>query len=254
WPRPGAECLPEPQFPELRTRRGQGRRRDQSGQALAWPLARRAQGRTRLPLFLAALWPGSGRNPRRHRHCRATRRQDFGDTAAHGPDRLRCERPDRQRAGQGASQESGLTMDEAERERFAAFLLRMRGAGLDRRDLMAAVEATPRASFVPPQWRADAWSDRSLPIECGETIEGIDLQMRAISMLSLEPGSRVLEIGTGSGFTSAVMARLSARVLSLDRFRTLCEAARTRHETLGLSNILIRQADGSQGAPAEGPF
>lgn len=145
-------------------------------------------------------------------------------------------------------------MDEAERERFAAFLLRMRGAGLDRRDLMAAVEATPRASFVPPQWRADAWSDRSLPIECGETIEGIDLQMRAISMLSLEPGSRVLEIGTGSGFTSAVMARLSARVLSLDRFRTLCEAARTRHETLGLSNILIRQADGSQGAPEEGPF
>lgn len=145
-------------------------------------------------------------------------------------------------------------MDEAERERFAAFLLRMRGAGLDRRDLMAAVEATPRASFVPPQWRADAWSDRSLPIECGETIEGIDLQMRAIAMLSLEPGSRVLEIGTGSGFTSAVMARLSARVLSLDRFRTLCEAARTRHETLGLSNILIRQADGSQGAPAEGPF
>lgn len=145
-------------------------------------------------------------------------------------------------------------MDEAERERFAAFLLRMRGAGLDRRALMAAVEATPRASFVPPQWRADAWSDRSLPIECGETIEGIDLQMRAISMLNLEPGSRVLEIGTGSGFTSAVMARLSARVLSLDRFRTLCEAARTRHETLGLSNILIRQADGSQGAPAEGPF
>lgn len=145
-------------------------------------------------------------------------------------------------------------MDEAERERFAAFLLRMRGAGLDRRALMAAVEATPRASFVPPQWRADAWSDRSLPIECGETIEGIDLQMRAIAMLSLEPGSRVLEIGTGSGFTSAVMARLSARVLSLDRFRTLCEAARTRHETLGLSNILIRQADGSQGAPAEGPF
>lgn len=145
-------------------------------------------------------------------------------------------------------------MDEAERERFAAFLLRMRGAGLDRRDLMAAVEATPRASFVPPQWRADAWSDRSLPIECGESIEGIDLQMRAIAMLNLEPGSRVLEIGTGSGFTSAVMARLSARVLTLDRFRTLCDASRTRHETLGLSNILIRQADGSQGAPAEGPF
>src|SRR5690606_6506827 len=114
--------------------------------------------------------------------CRARRWQDFGDTAAHGPDRLRCEGPDRQRSGQGASQESGLTMDEAERERFAAFLLRMRGAGLDRRDLMAAVEATPRASFVPPQWRADAWSDRSLPIESRETSEGTDPQRRGTAM------------------------------------------------------------------------
>jgi protein-L-isoaspartate(D-aspartate) O-methyltransferase len=145
-------------------------------------------------------------------------------------------------------------MDEAERERFAAFLLRMRAAGLDRRDLIASVEATPRSSFVSAQWRADAWSDRSVPIECGETIEGIDLQMRAIAMLDLEPGCRVLEIGTGSGFTSAVMARLAARVLTLDRFRTLCDAARLRHETLGLSNVIIRQADGANGAAADGPF
>lgn len=145
-------------------------------------------------------------------------------------------------------------MDEAERERFAAFLLRMRSSNLNHRDLMAAVEATPRSSFVPPQWRVDAWSERSIPIECGEAIEGIDLQMRVISLLNLEPGSRVLEVGTGSGYTSAVMSRLSARVLTLDRFRTLCDAARQRHETLGISNILVRQADGTNGAAAEGPF
>src|SRR5690606_3687167 len=108
--------------------------------------------------------------------------------------------------------------------------------------------------FVPPQWRVDAWSERSIPIECGEAIEGIDLQMRVISLLNLEPGSRVLEVGTGSGYTSAVMSRLSARVLTLDRFRTLCDAARQRHETLGISNILVRQADGTNGAAAEGPF
>ncbi|WP_407649111.1 protein-L-isoaspartate(D-aspartate) O-methyltransferase [Aquamicrobium zhengzhouense] len=147
-----------------------------------------------------------------------------------------------------------MTMDEAERERFAAFLLRMRSSNLNHRDLMAAVEATPRSSFVPPQWRVDAWSERSIPIECGEAIEGIDLQMRVISLLNLEPGSRVLEVGTGSGYTSAVMSRLSARVLTLDRFRTLCDAARQRHETLGISNILVRQADGTNGAAAEGPF
>lgn len=147
-----------------------------------------------------------------------------------------------------------MTMDEAERERFAAFLLRMRAAGLDRRDLIAAIEATPRNAFVPAQWRADAWSDRSVPIECGETVEGIDLQMRALAALELEPGCRVLEIGTGSGFTAAVMARLSARVLTLERFRTLVATAAHRHEALGIGNAIVRQADGSQGAPAEGPF
>ena len=116
-------------------------------------------------------------------------------------------------------------MDAAEREKFAAFLLRMRAAGLDRRELVAAVEATPRSAFVPAQWRADAWADRSIPIECGEAIEGIDLQMRVLAALDLGPECRVLEVGTGSGFTAAVMARLSARVLTLDRFRTLTEQA-----------------------------
>lgn len=145
-------------------------------------------------------------------------------------------------------------MDAAEQEKFAAFLLRMRAAGLDRRELVSAIEATPRSAFVPAQWRADAWCDRSIPIECGQAIEGLDLQMRTLVALDLQPDCRVLEIGTGSGFTAAVMARLCARVLSLDRFRTLCEQARQRHEALGIANALVRQADGAQGVPAEGPF
>lgn len=145
-------------------------------------------------------------------------------------------------------------MDEAERERFAAFLLRMRSAGLDRRDLIAAVEATPRSSFVPGQWRADAWADRSVPIECGEAIEGIDLQMRVLAALDLQPDCRVLEIGTGSGYTAAVMARLAARVLTVDRFKTLAGQATQRHEALGISNVIVRQADGAQGMPVEGPY
>lgn len=143
---------------------------------------------------------------------------------------------------------------EAERERFAAFLLRIRGAGLDRRELVAAVEATPRAGFVPAQWQADAWGERSVPIECGQAIEGLDLQMRILAALDLQPECRVLEIGTGSGFTAAVMARLSARVLTLDRFATLVGQATRRHEALGIANVIARQADGAQGLPAEGPF
>jgi protein-L-isoaspartate(D-aspartate) O-methyltransferase len=141
-----------------------------------------------------------------------------------------------------------------EREKFAAFVLRMRRLGLDRGPLISAVEATPRSSFVPTQWLANSWSDRSVPIECGETIEGIDLQMRVLGALELEQGHRVLEIGTGSGFTSAVLARLCGRVLTLDRFKTLTEQARRRHEELGLTNVFVRQADGTNGAAAEGPF
>ena len=145
-------------------------------------------------------------------------------------------------------------MDAVEQEKFAAFLLRMRATGLDRRDVISAIEATPRSAFVPAQWRDDAWCDRSLPIDCGQTIEGLDLQLRVLVGLDLQSNCRVLEIGCGSGFTSAVLARLCARVISIDRFKKLCEQARQNHEALGLNNIVVRQADGIQGLPAEGPF
>lgn len=142
----------------------------------------------------------------------------------------------------------------SDREGFAAFLLRMRGLGIDRRDLMTAFETTPRRNFVPAQWQADAWSSRMLPIECGEAMEGVDLQARVLSALDLQPGHKVLEIGTGSGYTAAVMSRLVSKVLSLDRYRTLVELAGKRLEALELSNVILRQADGRLGAAAEGPF
>lgn len=124
---------------------------------------------------------------------------------------------------------------------------------LDQR-VLDCFAAVPRDHYVPEAYRAVAYSDVSIPLGEGEHMMKPVVEGRMLQALELTGSENVLEIGTGSGFTSAVMARLSARVLSLDRFRTLCEAARTRHETLGLSNILIRQADGSQGAPAEGPF
>ncbi len=142
----------------------------------------------------------------------------------------------------------------ADREGFAAFLLRMRGKGIDRRDLMTAFETTPRRNFVPTQWQADAWSSRMLPIECGETIEGIDLQAQVLTALDLQPGHRVLEVGTGSGYTAAVMARIVTRVLSLERYKTLVDLARQRLDALELANVILRKADGREGAVAEGPF
>jgi protein-L-isoaspartate(D-aspartate) O-methyltransferase len=141
-----------------------------------------------------------------------------------------------------------------DREGFAAFLLRLRGKGSVPKALVAAFEATPRRGFLNGQFHPIAWTDRMLPIECGEAIEGADLQAAVIAALALEPGNRVLEIGTGTGFTAAVMARLAARVVTIDRYRTLVEQARQRFEALGITNVIARQADGSNGLPNEGPF
>jgi protein-L-isoaspartate(D-aspartate) O-methyltransferase len=64
----------------------------------------------------------------------------------------------------------------------------------------------------------------------------------------------VLEIGTGSGYTAAVMSRLATRIVTVDRYKTLVEQARQRFEALGIGNVIVRQTDGSGGLPAEGPF
>jgi protein-L-isoaspartate(D-aspartate) O-methyltransferase len=141
-----------------------------------------------------------------------------------------------------------------DREGFAAFLLRLRALGIPPKNLFAAMEATPRKTFVPNAWQSVAWSDRMVPIECGETLEGADLQAAVIAALQLEPGHRVLEVGTGSGFTAAVMARLAARVVTIDRCKTLVEQAKQRFEVLGITNAFARQADGSNGLPGDGPF
>jgi protein-L-isoaspartate(D-aspartate) O-methyltransferase len=141
-----------------------------------------------------------------------------------------------------------------EREAFASFLLRLRGKGIVAKNLIAAFEATPRRGFVPNQWQGAAWSEGMIPIECGEAMEGVDLQAQIIGSLAVEPGHRVLEIGTGSGYSAAVMARLAARVVTVERFRTLTELARARFEALGIANAVVKQADGSNGLAGEGPY
>ena len=115
-----------------------------------------------------------------------------------------------------------------DREGYAAFLLRMRNDGLDDRLLMAAFESVPRREFIRPEFFNDVWSKRTIPLDCGESIEGADLQARLIRHLGIEEDHRILEIGTGSGFTAAVMSKLAKRVYSIERYRSLGIAAVTR--------------------------
>ena len=142
----------------------------------------------------------------------------------------------------------------SDREGFAAFLLRARGAGYGDARLFSAIEATPRRGFVPPQHADIAYGARSIPIDCGETIEGIDLQARMLAALNVHPNHRVLEIGTGSGYTAAVLGRLAGRVVSIDRYRRLIEAARMRVEQLDLKSVMIRQDDATALDTSIGTF
>lgn len=147
-----------------------------------------------------------------------------------------------------------MTARLVEKEEFAALVLRLRAEGVSDIDLLTAVEATPRSLFVPPEFAEHAYSSRTLPIECGAFLEGVDLSVRILHHLRIKPGQRVLEVGTGSGFMSAVMARMAERVLTVDRYKTLTSNAQKRMETLGIRNVVIRQADGSAGMQGEGTF
>lgn len=140
------------------------------------------------------------------------------------------------------------------REGFAALCLRLRGRGITATDLLNAIEQTPRHLFTPAEHVGVAWSSRTIPIECGSFMEGVDLAAELIDALKLKPSHRVLEVGTGSGFTAAVMARLAERVLTIDRYKTLVTLAQERMDRLSLRNVVVRQADGASGLQGEGTF
>ncbi len=142
----------------------------------------------------------------------------------------------------------------ADREGFAAFILRARARGISSDALFKALETVPRQMFVSDDYADLTWSGQSLPIACGEDIEGVDFQAKILSSLDIVAGHRVLEIGTGSGFTAAVMARLGAKVKSVDRYKSLTEAAQERFVSLGLGNAVAVQMDGSRNMAGEGPF
>lgn len=141
-----------------------------------------------------------------------------------------------------------------EKEGFAALALRLRGEGISNLELLTAFEQTPRTLFVPAQFSGEAYSRRLLPLDCGAFMEGIDLAVRLLHLLNLKSGQRVLEVGTGSGFTAAVIGRLTERVLTIDRYRTLVSSAQQAIEKAGVRNVVARQADGSAGLTGEGTF
>lgn len=141
----------------------------------------------------------------------------------------------------------------SDREGFAAFVMRMRARGIGDSRLFSAFESNARQSFLDVAYADLAYSSRTVPLVCGEYIEGIDEQARVIASLNIEPGHRILEIGTGSGYTAAVMASMAGRVTTVERYQKLCERALQRFVALKRENVTVKHADGRHGMPG-GPF
>ena len=144
--------------------------------------------------------------------------------------------------------------DEATRVQAASLVLRLRGQGIFDRAVLRAIESVPRTLFVPPECRAYSYADKALPIACGQMISAPSIVGLIIVALDLCDRHSILEIGTGSGYQSAVLARLARRVTTMDRFRTLVRAAEARWQALGIRNISALVADGFLGWPRQAPF
>lgn len=125
-----------------------------------------------------------------------------------------------------------------------ALLLALRQAGVRDVDVLRAIETVQREIFVPFTLRDIAQRDCPLPIACGQTMEAPGVLARMLEALQLEPDHRVMEIGAGSGYSTAVLARLVREVVSFERFRALSHEARARLERLGIVNAAIHFADG----------
>jgi protein-L-isoaspartate(D-aspartate) O-methyltransferase len=138
------------------------------------------------------------------------------------------------------------------REQMVSEQLEARGIRDPR--VLAAMREVPRHLFVDESLRDQAYSDCALPIGDSQTISQPFIVALMSEALGIEPGERVLEIGTGSGYQSAVLAHMGALVYSLERIEALSIAAAARLQYLGYASCRVRCADGNEGWAEEAPF
>jgi protein-L-isoaspartate(D-aspartate) O-methyltransferase len=134
------------------------------------------------------------------------------------------------------------------------FQLALRRRGISDQAVLRAMDDVPREHFVTSEFTDSAYADQALPIACGQTISQPYVVAYMTERLEVEPGHRVLEVGTGSGYQAAVLSRLAREVVSIERYRTLADTARQRLQTLGYSNVTVIAGDGFAGAPDRAPF
>lgn len=130
----------------------------------------------------------------------------------------------------------------------------LRTRGISDPRVLDAMLRVPRDQFVPAAYRAQAYEDHPLPIGDSQTISQPYIVAVMLESLQLQPSDRVLEVGTGSGYATALLAELAAEVFSIERHPALAENAREVFTRLGYKNVQVFTGDGSLGLPASAPF
>ncbi len=120
--------------------------------------------------------------------------------------------------------------------------------------VLGAIASVPRDRFIRAPQRSRAYENAALPIGCGQTISQPVVVARMLELLELTGSERVLDVGTGSGYHAALLARLAAEVLSIERHAELSAGARAVLEELGYGNVMLFVGDGSRGLPDLAPF
>lgn len=138
--------------------------------------------------------------------------------------------------------------------RMIQLLMELRRMGVTDTDVLSAMELTPRDLFVPAVFQDRSFDNTALPIDAGQTISQPYVVAFMTAALELKANHRVLEVGTGSGYQAAILARLVKRVYTIERHEVLAEQARERFKKLGLLNIEVRVSDGMRGWPGQAPF
>jgi protein-L-isoaspartate(D-aspartate) O-methyltransferase len=133
-------------------------------------------------------------------------------------------------------------------------LHQLRERGIRDENVLAAMAKVPRHRFVDAALRSRAYGDHALPIGAGQTISQPYMVALMTEALQLKGGERVLEIGTGSGYQTAVLAEFTQRLFSVERSPELARAASAVLRDLGYSNVILKTADGTLGWPEHGPY
>lgn len=133
-------------------------------------------------------------------------------------------------------------------------IMSLRAQGIRDTRVLEAIETVPREIFVPDAFKDLAYADQALPIECGQTLSQPFIVAFMTDRLKVGERMKVLEVGTGSGYQTAILARLCRRVYTMERYRTLMKQAEARFKELRLANVTTVLGDGSKGWLAQAPF